>query len=325
MKKVGKILLGILAVAVVGIIGLLAYVKLAMPGIPVDTTLKVEVTPARLERGRYLAHHVAVCMDCHSGRDMSKFGFPMAPGTLGKGGMALDEQFGFPGSFTPPNITPAALASWTDGELYRAIAEGVSRDGRPLFPVMNHPAYGKMDKEDLYSLIAYVRSLPAIEGTTETPRANFPMNFILHTIPQPASHSPRPDTADRVAYGKYLFVMASCSECHTQIDKGKPIPGLELAGGRELPLPSGIVRSANITPDNETGLGRWTEAQFVSRFKAYADTAWKPATIQKGDFNTVMPWLYYSHMTEGDLKAIYAYLRTVPAVKNEVEKFTPAE
>ena len=87
----------------------------------------------------------------------------------------------------------------------------------------------------------------------------------------------------------------------------------------------GVVRSANITPDAETGIAKWTEEMFVNRFKSYTDSTYKPADIKPGEFNTVMPWTMYGNMKTEDLKAIYAYLRTVKPVKNEVEKFSPAQ
>ena len=99
-----------------------------------------------------------------------------------------------------------------------------------------------------------------------------------------------------------------------------------MAGGFAFPLVSGgVVRSANITPNKETGIGNWTEEAFLARFKIYADTSYKPNSINKGDFNTIMPWMMYSTMKKTDLMAIFAYLMTVTPVYNKVEKFTPAE
>jgi hypothetical protein len=94
------------------------------------------------------------------------------------------------------------------------------------------------------------------------------------------------------------------------------------AGGFEFPLAGGIVRSANITPDKETGIGDWSEAAFINRFKMYADSSYIPAKVSPTDFNTIMPWMMYATMTHEDLAAIYAYLETTTPVKNEVEKFT---
>lgn len=96
---------------------------------------------------------------------------------------------------------------------------------------------------------------------------------------------------------------------------------MELAGGFEFPMPhGGTARSANITPDKETGIGKWTEEAFVQRFKLYSDSALIP--VNKGEFNTVMPWTMFSTMKTEDIKAIYAYLKTVKPIKNKVVKFS---
>jgi hypothetical protein len=162
MKKFGKILLVLLLVVAVVIIGAITYITQALPNIPVQADLKVEATPERVARGEYLANHVTLCVDCHSTRDWNKFSGPMIPGTEGKGGETFDQSMNFPGRFVSKNITPFNLKHWSDGEIYRAITSGVSRDGHPFFPVMPYPYYNKLATEDVYSIIAYLRTLPAI-------------------------------------------------------------------------------------------------------------------------------------------------------------------
>lgn len=323
MKKIKKITITILLVLVAVITSLLSYVKLALPNVGEPETITVEATPERIERGKYLANCVTVCMDCHSTRDWTKFSGPLVEGTLGKGGETFDQKFGFPGSFYSKNITPSGIGDWTDGELLRAITCGVTKKGNPIFPVMPHPSYGRMDKEDIYSIVAYIRTLKPIANTVEDSKPDFPMNFIINTIPKKAEFSKIPNKEDLLAYGAYMFNAAACGDCHTKQDKGKPIAGMELAGGFEFPLFSGgIVRSANITPDKETGIGNWTEDAFVKRFKMYADSAYVPQQVTKGMFNTVMPWTMYGKMSEEDLKAIFVYLKSQKAIKNSVTKFT---
>ncbi len=319
-----KIILYTLLTIVVLIAGLISYVKFTLPNVGEAEDLKIEATPERVAHGKYLANAVAACMDCHSTRDWSKFAGPLMDGTLGKGGEVFPEEFGFPGTFYSKNITPYGIGSWTDGELFRAITSGVNKDGEALFPVMPHKAYGKCDKEDIYDIIAYLRSLPSIKNDVPKSEAIFPMNVIINTIPTKAEFSTRPDKKNQVAYGKYLFTMASCTECHTKQDKGTPIEGMEMAGGFEFPLPVGTVRSANITPDKETGIGNWDEAAFVSRFKMYFDSNYVDPQVAPGNFQTVMPWKMYGQMEEEDLKAMFAYLKTIKPIKNQVEKFTPA-
>lgn len=313
----------LLIIVVIAIVGLLSYVKLTLPNVGEPENITIELTPERIERGKYLANAVSVCMDCHSTRDWSKFSAPLVEGTLGKGGEEFNQDFGFPGKFFSRNITPAKLKDWTDGEILRAISSGVNKDGKALFPVMPHPKYGQLYREDLYSIIAYLRTLEPIENEVPESEPDFPMNFIINTIPQKAQFSTMPDKADKVKYGEYVFTAAACSECHTKQDKGKPVEGMYLAGDFEFPMyTGGVVRSANITPDKKTGIGTWDEDFFVQRFKVYADKDYVPNTIKQGDFNTVMPWMMYANMTEEDLRAIYAYLQTVKSVENKVERFT---
>jgi mono/diheme cytochrome c family protein len=264
-------------------------------------------------------------MDCHSTRNYNELTAPLVPGTLGKGGERFDPTMGFPGNYYAANITPAGIGDWTDGEIFRAITTGVRRTGKPIFPVMPYSNYGKLDKEDIESVIAYLRSLPAIEHKVPESSSDFPMNFIINTIPKKAELSKRPDPSDELAYGKYLITAASCGECHTPVDKGQVIPEFAYGGGREFKLPSGTLTSANLTPDMETGIGKWTKQQFLDRFAFYRDSAnmHKKVDFMK-EFNTIMPWTMYAGMTDTDLGAIYAYLRTVKPINKAIVKFQPA-
>jgi cytochrome c2 len=322
MKKFLKVIFIILGIVVIGLAGLLSYVKLALPKVAEAEELKIDYTPERIEHGKYLAHHVMVCMDCHSKRDYSKFTAPIVPGTFGSGGELFGKEMGFPGDFYAPNLTPYHLKDWTDGELFRAITTGVSKDGHALFPVMPYTMYGKIDKEDIYDIIAYIRTLEPIQNEVPPSAPEFPMNFIINTIPGDAEFSTKPAKEELVEYGKYLVTSAACSECHTQREKGEPLPGMDLAGGFEFAFPDGTkVRSLNITPDKATGIGSWTEEQFIRKFKSFSDSSFVAHELKPGDFKTVMPWSYYGAMKEEDLKAIFAYLQTIPAVENKVQKF----
>jgi mono/diheme cytochrome c family protein len=325
MKKLLKYIGYFLAVIVIAIAGLLSYVKFALPDVGEAEDLKIDYTSERIERGRYLANTVTVCMDCHAKRDWSKFSGPPAEGTPGMGGDRFDQSIGLPGVFYAKNITPAGITRYTDGELFRLITSGVTKEGRAMFPLMPYLNYGRMDKEDIYSIISYVRSLPVIENDVPDSEPDFPMNFILNTIPQKPMHQTKPEKTDMLAYGAYMVNAAACIECHTKVDKGQIIPDLAFGGGRDFKFPDGsVVMSANITPDKETGIGSWTEDMFIQRFKSYADSAYTPPSVAMGEFNTIMPWTMYGKMERDDLAAIYAYLRTVNPISNSVVKYTPA-
>jgi hypothetical protein len=325
MKKIFRVLGYLLLAVIIVITGILIYIKTALPNVGAAPVLKVENSPARIERGKYLANNVSVCMDCHSTRDWSKFLAPVTEGTAGRGGEQFDKKEGFPGTYYSKNITPAGISRYTDGELFRLITTGVTKEGRAMFPVMPYHYYGQMDPEDIKCIIAYIRSLPRINSHVVESVSDFPMNFIINTIPQKATPHKLPAKSDQLAYGAYMTNAGACIECHSPVNKGQIITELSFSGGREFTLPEGsVVRSANLTPDKETGLGGWTEDQFVSRFKLYADTGYHPQHVKPGEFNSIMPWLMYSKMNKEDLIAIYAYLKHIKSIKNSVVKFTPA-
>jgi len=320
MKRLLKITGIVIVMLLLGVIGIGAYVKIGLPDVGDPPDLKVDVTPERVEHGRYLANHVAVCMDCHSTRDWSEYAGP-PKGNVGAGGEYFGPEMGFPGKFYSRNITPGGLGSWTDGEIFRAITTGVSKDGSALFPVMPYANYGQMDKEDIYDIIAYLRSLPAVNNKIPTREPEFPFNFLINTIPKSANPGTRPFRSDMVLYGKYLTMTAACVECHSQVDKGVIIPGTEFAGGRTFDLPGGTLTSANITPDAETGIGHWDMATFVQRFKQYSDSSYKSPKLGPTDMNTIMPWIMYAGMEKADLEAIYMYLQSLKPIKNPVVKY----
>ncbi|MCE6991433.1 c-type cytochrome [Dyadobacter sp. CY323] len=316
LKITGKILAGLLVLVAAAII----YVKTALPNTGPAPDLKIERTAARIERGEYLANHVTVCMDCHSTRDWSQYAGPLT-GALGGGGEEFTKEMGFPGKFYAPNITPYALASWTDGEIFRAVTTGVNKSGKALFPVMGYHRFGQLDKEDIYSVIAYIRGLPPMKTSIPQSEPDFPVNILINTMPQEASFTSRPSETDQLAYGKYLITATGCVDCHSKTDKGAVIPGTEFGGGMEFSSPNGVVRSANITMHKETGIGNWTKEAFVAHFKAYTDSSYVSSKVAPGELNTPMPWVMYSGMKEQDLAAIFDYLSTIKPIENKVVRF----
>lgn len=301
-----------------------AYTFLALPNVGKPEELKVELTPMKVERGKYLAYHVMMCADCHSQRDFSKFSGPPKPGTEFVGGDNFDQTMGFPGRFVSSNITAYGIGDWTDGELFRLITTGVNKDGNPIFPVMPYHNFGRIDREDVEAVIAYLRTLDAVETQHPESKADFPFNIILRTMPQKANFIEKPAKSNRVAYGEYMFTAAACADCHTNFEKGKFIGPLG-GGGREFLFPDGsIVRSANLTP-HETGIKNFTSEAFVQLFKKYADSSYVAHNVAPGDFQTLMPWIMYSGMEEDDIKAIYEYLQTLTPYEHAVQRFTAAQ
>lgn len=319
-----RIIISILSLAVILFLGVAAYLKFVLPDVGYAPDIHVESTPENIAHGEYLANHVAACVDCHSSRDWSRFSGPMLEGTLGQGGEFFGRQMGFPGDFYSKNLTSTHLGDWTDGEIFRAITTGVSKDGKALFPVMPYLYYGQMDRQDIMDIIAYLRTIDPIDNETPTSQADFPMNFIINTIPHEADFHSRPDKTDKLVYGAYLTNVAACMECHTPVKKGQPIIDQAFSGGREFEMPGGILRSANLTPDDDTGIGTWTKEMFVDHFKSYENLE-NLQQVESGDFNTLMPWNMYAGMEKEDLGAIFDYLKSMEPIHNEVAKFTPKE
>ncbi|WP_339922534.1 c-type cytochrome [uncultured Cyclobacterium sp.] len=324
MNRYLKFGLFIFSFLLILIIGSLVYLQMILPNVgnPPEN-MKISSTSETIVRGKYLANHVMLCIDCHSKRDFSVFSGPPIPGTLGAGGEVFDHELGFPGKFISPNITPTYLLSYTDGELFRLITTGVKKDGNPIFPIMPYANYGKMDKEDIFSVIAYIRTLTPNEIKQPASEADFPFSLIMRTIPQKAEFSIKPPVSDAIAYGKYLVNAAACVDCHTQFENGA-FTGEHLAGGRVFNMPGGnILTSPNLTPD-KTGLGNWSKEQFLQRFKQFEDRN-KLSKVQAGEMQTIMPWNMYAGMTTEDLGAIYTYLQSLNPVENQVNKFLKAE
>jgi hypothetical protein len=322
IKAIKAIVIFICVMAIAGGIGAI-YLVTSFPKVGPASDITIEATPERLARGEYLANNVLSCVVCHSGRDWKVFAAPIIAGTKGAGGERFGKEMGLPGTFYAKNITPVGLGEWSDGEIVRAITSGVDRDDKALFPLMPYLAYNKMAQEDVYSVVAYLRTLKPV-GSSSYPESSFdmPMNLIIRTIPQPYTSAPAPDPTDELAYGEYLTTVAACFDCHTMQKQGNPVEGFEYAGGFEFILPGGQrVRSTNITPDAETGIGAWNKVRFIAQFKSYDTPEGKRMPLVEGRFNSLMPWTQYAGMDEKDLGAIYAYLQTLKPVQNKVEKY----
>ncbi|MEP7259261.1 MAG: cytochrome C [Flavitalea sp.] len=325
MRKIIRILGISLSTVILLILIAGLYVKFFLPNVGPAGQLKIVSSPAKVERGKYLASHVMVCMDCHGTRQWGFYAGPMKEDSLGMGGELFDRNAGFPGKMYAANITPSGIGDWTDGEVFRAITTGVRKNGKPIFPVMPHENYGKLDPEDIEAIICYVRSLPAIEHKVPESEYDFPMNFIINTIPAKAHFSKRPDSSEVLKYGQYMATSASCGVCHTPFEKGSFDTAFSFAGGRSFNLPAGVLTSANLTMDKETGIGNWTKEMFIDRFRAFRDSAYAHREVDfTKDMTTVMPWPVYAGMTDNDLGAIFTFLQSLKPISHRIVKFTPS-
>jgi mono/diheme cytochrome c family protein len=324
MRTVWKVL-GFLVLAAVVLIGAgAAFLAFKKPAMRPPSTEKIEATPERLARGEYLLHHVSSCLDCHSDFFADRFGTPVKPGTEGQGGFPFDKKLGVPGLVQAQNITPDpenGIGNWTDGEVIRAIREGVDRKGVALFPMMPYENLRYMSDEDVRSVVAYLRTLKPIKHVIAPRQLDFPVGWMIKFVPKPVDGPiATPDPAkDGLAYGKYLVTISGCGVCHTpHDDHGKLIEGREFSGGWVMVGPWGRVVTANLTPDPDAYLGKATKEEFIGRFKAFVGQEGENAAIATPGLNTVMNWGAFSGLTNEDLGAIYDYLKTVKPIANKV-------
>src|SRR3977135_3158414 len=183
-KVAGLIILAIITVLALGITFTIGWRPLIGAKQRALTDRKFEATPQRLARGKYLVDGVVGCFGCHTDQDWSKPGAPPVAGKEGSGHTWADQDTPW---LVAPNITPdkeTGAGNWSCGMLARAIREGIGHDGRALFPIMPYPSYRQMSDEDLASIIAYVRTVPAVSKRLPTTKMPFPLNFLLQTIPQ---------------------------------------------------------------------------------------------------------------------------------------------
>ena len=327
MKKALLAIAGLVFAAVFAGIGSLEFY---LPRSRPAPEIQVELTPERIERGRYLAENVLQCVDCHSERDWTLYGGPpMEP--VGAGRKCMDKttpaagvnvgQEYFPGVLCIRNVTPHAetgIGEWSDGELLRAIREGVDRDGRYLFPIMPYFIYRDLADEDVYDVIAYMRSLDPVESVRPRKEVDFPLDYVFSLWPEPVEGPiVAPDESDRLAYGQYLAVVARCKFCHSPRNPNslEDIPGRQYSGGMAFFLGPRVMYPMNLTP-HQDGLGAWTKADFLNRFRLYGQA--RPVAPEE---NTLMNWNAFSKMTDEDLGALYDFFMTldpIPTIREPI-------
>jgi mono/diheme cytochrome c family protein len=321
MNRFLKILLAVVlclaVVAAAGITLTIGWRPFIGPRVRPLTSRVFEKTPERLARGKYIVEHEAACADCHSPHDWTRHDSPIPEGMEGAG-----EDFsimkGLPGHVVAPNLTPDAetgSGSWSDDALARAIREGIGHDGRALFPMMPYENYWQMPDEDLASVIVFLRSLPPVHNPLPQTEIIFPVKYLIRGVPKPVTDPvPAPDVSDPVKRGAFLVTMAGCKDCHTPADKGQPLPNMELAGGQIFEGPWGRVATPNLTQD-PSGIPYYDEALFLQAIRT--------GYVRARPLNQIMPWSQYGGMTDEDLKAIFAYLKSVKPIHHVVDNDEP--
>jgi len=319
MKRVWKYLLvglGILVVLLaLGITLTVGWRPFLGPRSRPLTARKFEPTPERVARGRYLVTAVMGCLDCHSEHEWKAPGGPPLESKLGAGQPFPGD---FPGTVIAPNITPdreTGAGNWSDDQLARAIREGISHDGRTLFPLMPYENFRSMSDEDLASVVVYMRTLPAVRNPLPRTEIIFPVKYLIRSVPEPVTSPVAAQSSpDPVQRGEYLVRMGSCTGCHTPQERGQLNTSLAFAGGFEFKGPYGTVTSANITPD-PSGISYYDDNLFISVMRT--------GKVRARVLNPLMPWAVYRGMTDDDLKALFAYLRTLKPIHHRMDNTEP--
>lgn len=321
-----KVFIKVVGVLVVLVLALIAFVMFALPFAEDPSDISVDKSPEKVERGRYLVEHVTMCLDCHSEKQPEYLAAPYKLGTEGMGGFTWEGEASPFGTVVAPNITPVGLGSWTDGEIIRSIRTGVTKDGNALTPIMPYHEYSHLSDSDVEAIVAYLRQMKPIENPNlAKTELKMPFTMLVNVMTAESQPQNDVDVNNPVEHGKYLSKVGGCQFCHSPFESGKPVYDSLFAGGHEYVVPSvGIVRTANITPDQKTGIGSWTKEQFIAKFKAY-NTPEARLIPAKDNPPTVMPWLDYAGMSEKDLGDVYEYLMSVKPIENTVVKFTPAQ
>lgn len=303
--------MSLVVMALVGIFLSVGYTTREDARTPRVPPLKFNPTVARLERGRYIVEGPAHCFQCHSEVDWETPGAQPKQGKKGAGTIFIEDGMQW---LVAPNITPdreTGAGNWTDEQFARAIREGIGHDGRRLFPMMPYMNFRQMSDEDLASVVVYLRSINPVRNVV--PKTVLP-DPIKGSLPpyQPITASvPGPDMSNQVERGKYLVTLGNCMMCHTPMNnQGQPLKQLAFAGGLRFKGPWGEVSSANITPD-PSGISYYDEALFVKTLRI--------GQVGARKLSSLMPWGYFRNMTDEDLKAIFAYLRTVTPVQHRVD------
>lgn len=270
-------------------------------------SLPVQSQESAVERGAYLVK-AAGCVGCHTAKR----------GTHFAGGLGLKTPFG---TFFSPNITPdknTGIGDWSDEDFVRALHEGIAPDGGRYFPVFPYPSYTKMTREDALAIKAYLFSLEPVSQANREHDVSFPFSWRFLQRGwrminfDEGRFEPDPGLSDEINRGRYLTdALAHCGECHTPRNfMGGTDNDMYLAGTPDGP--EGQL-APNITP-HDTGISDWSESDLVSLMKS----GFKP------DFDNVQGTMAEAieeglmHLTDEDLQAIAAYLKTVPPIDNKV-------
>lgn len=317
MKKILKVVGIIILFVIVGIGGFASFI--AIRGIPkyevkMPVIPPVQSTPERVARGEKIAS--MLCFNCHMDNASQKLS--------GKYMFEIPE-FGTINSRNITNDAEVGIGKWSDSDLIYFIRTGINPHTGQYVPIYM-PKLIHISDEDMYSIVAYLRSdhsevqaskseLPPCDPSFLT---KFLCTVAFKPFDFPKAPIMNPDTNNQLEWGKYLTLyQLECYACHSKSFQTLNMKEPEksegfFGGGNTMTAPDGSkITSLNLTPDDETGLGRWTEQEFMNA--VHNGIVPNGAALRQ----PMMPFIY---LTPGEMKAIYAYLRTVPKLNNKVDR-----
>jgi mono/diheme cytochrome c family protein len=288
IKWPGMLLPGLLGLMLLAtsVVAAMGFYKLNVP--PYQFTvadLQVAATSEQMKRGEQLAY---LCIDCHS----STGELPLD----GSKDNLVTKEVPI-GILYATNLTSGGpLADWTDGEIIRAIREGVDKKGRPLIGMTSEP-FSHLSDADVQALVAYLRSQPAVKRDLPEKDLNLLAAIMFGANLAPTAAQP-PITVEIIAppantleYGQYLVYTSGCRDCH----------GLELTGPPNPFVPPG--------PNLIMAMPNWSEEQFMTFLRSGVNNYGRQVDAKQ------MPWNAYSRaFSDADKRDMYSYLSELPVV-----------
>lgn len=313
MKKIlGYLGIGI---ALILLLAIIAYAYISFSDIPYYEIKKVDYqaksSPEAIARGHKLAS--MLCAGCHLNFESGKL--------TGRKLSDVPKEFG---DIYSQNITQDknyGIGNWTDGELLTLFRTGIKKNGQYAPPYM--VKLPLMSDEDINAIIAFLRSNDPMITADATPdfpsKPTFLTKFLCRVafkpFPMPTEKIVIPDSTNTVALGKYLAHSLDCFSCHSADYKTNDFLKPELSvgyfggGNKPLDMEGRVMYTLNLTPDKETGIGKWSKEKFIKALKS---------GIVDGDRALQFPMKPYIELTDTEAGAIYDYLRTIPPIKNKV-------
>lgn len=259
-----------------------------------------------VERGDYLVNAVMACDGCHTPRGAGGV-FIMEKRFSGGNQVWDTPQYTVKGA----NITPdrdTGIGAWSEADLKRSLVDGVRPSGVPLAPQMPFAFYRILTPHDLDAVVAYIRSANPVRNEVQTPV----YKAEAHAVPVPNAEKPISEDAlaDPVQRGFYLATIAHCMECHSRSADGKQdyVNGWG-RGGFEFKDTWGTARAVNITSHPTAGIGKWTDAEIR---RVLVEGIGRDGRKLKPP---MARHVYFSRMTDQDLNAIIAWVRTLPPLE----------